>query len=221
MILQFYAKRYLEEIRRKKTRSNLYSYIHSKNTEDNTNKKKLNKLLVSNELVNTKRSLDIEIDEVTMNEDFKNLSDKFNYCPKIATYVIKYIIDSSYPNTYLKNKDFQNIFMEMYKDKCCSEYIGHFMYYTEFPDKLNNFRRRLLENYKPKVEENNLLVKALTHNYNYERKLDRTKNFISNKHTQEVQKYDYTDINEAEFFQKIKAELKNKDTKNSSNIILC
>ena len=47
------------------------------------------------------------------------------------------------------------------------------MYYTEYPNKLDNFRYRLKSNYRPKVEENNLLIRALTQNYNYERNLDR------------------------------------------------
>ena len=115
--------------------------------------------------------------------------------------------------------EYQEIFMEMYRLRAGGEYIGHFMYYTEFPNKLDNFKSRLKGNYKPKVEENNLLIRALTQNYNYERNLDRKRNFVSNRHIKPFQKYDYTDINEANFLKNKKRT--QKIPKTESEIILC
>lgn len=227
MILQFYARKYFEEKRRKRTRGNLYNYIHSKEIEEKEKRKnRLNTIIMSNDLLNIKSKIDMEIDDTIMVEEFVKIANRYCFCPKTATYVLKYIIDASYPNNYLNTREYQEIFMELYKNKGCSEYLGHFLYYTEFPNKLESFKKRLENNHKPKVEDNNLLVKALTRSYNYERSMERKNNFVSNKYTPEVKQYDYTEINEAEFFKKIKKELKG-DTKsktkseNTKEIILC
>jgi len=197
MIIQFYARKYLEERNRKN---------------------RLNSIIKLNNLLDIKSKIDLEIDETIMIEEFIKIANRYNFCPKMATYVLKYIIDASYPNNYLNTREYQEIFMELYKNNGCSEYLVHFLYYTEFPKKIGSFKKRLESNNKPKVDENNLLVKALTGSYNYE----RNNNLLSSKDAQEVKRYDYTDINEAEFFKKIKKELQSKiRSENTKKIILC
>ena len=221
MFLEFYARKFIEEKKKKRTRKNLYNYINKDAIEEKRRKRnRLNSSIIDSDLINTKTKIEMKIEDTLIEPDFRNLSERLKFCPKIATYIIKEVIDAAFPNSDLRNMEYQEIFMEMYKLRSGGEYIGHFMYYTEYPNKLDNFRYRLKSNYKPKVEENNLLIRALTQNYNYERNLDRKRNFVSNRHTKSFQKYDYTDINEAEFFRRIKKELK-KSPKTESEIILC
>ena len=82
--------------------------------------------------------------------------------------------------------------MNMYNEKFCNEYVGHFIFYTTHPKYLDSFKRRLSNNnlnipsIYPKVSENKKIEKDLYDLFNDTEKTNRKENFISNKHLDNI-----------------------------------
>ena len=130
MFLEFYACKFIEEKKKKRTRKNLYNYINKDAIEEKRRKRnRLNDSIIDYDLINTKTKIEMKIEDTLIEPDFRNLSERLKFCPKIATYIIKEVIDAAFPNSDLRNMEYQEIFMEMYKLRTGGEYRTFYVLY--------------------------------------------------------------------------------------------